>query len=284
MRRLSVFLLALCSISTILAITSPGQKLKPEEVVAKHLDSIGTAEARAAVKSRMAVGEATVTFVSQKNQQTAGRVVMASTGPKNFFGLSLNASDYTGEKFSYDGNKAKVALPLNNYPRSYLNIFVDGTGVVLRDSLLTGALSSSWVLTDLAAKKAKVSGGGLKKVDGKEVYALNYSPKGGGDYDITLFFDKDTFRHVRTEYKRTSSAGIGTSPNQSSGFDETRIKIVETFDSFKEQGGLTLPTAYKLVYSETGQRGTREVEWAYSISEMAFNQPLDEKTFDIDAK
>ncbi len=281
-----VLFLSFVILFTVTAMTSAaaGQKLKPDELVAKHLDSIGSTEARAAVKSRMAVGEASVTFLSQKNQPTVGRIVMASAGDKNFFGLSLNASDYPGEKFSYDGTKARVAVPTNNTPRSYLNIFVDSTGALLKDSLLAGALNSSWALTDLAGNKAKVSGGGLKKIDGKEFYVLGYSPKGGGDYDISLFFDKETFRHVRTEYKRSSSAAIGRNPNQSSGFDETRIKIIETFSDFKEQGGLMLPNTYKLLYSETGQRGTREVEWACSLSEFAFNQPLDDKTFDIDAK
>jgi hypothetical protein len=281
-RVLTTFFIIL-SVCSAMAATAVGQKLKPEEIVAKHLESIGSAEARAAAKTRMMVGDASVVFLSQRNQPTIGRVVMASAGDKNFFGLTLNALDYPGEKFSYDGSKARVALPVKNTPRSYLNVFVDTMNPVLRDSLLGGALNSSWVLMD-AAKKPKVGGGGLKKVDGKEYYSLSYSPKGGSDYDVSLFFDKETFRHVRTEYKRTSSAAIGTNPNQSSGFDETRIKIVETFDDFKPQGGLMLPNAYKFVYSETGQRGTREVEWAYSFNEFAFNQPLDEKTFDIDAK
>ncbi len=282
-RVLTTFFIIL-SVCSTMAATTLGQKLKPEEIVAKHLESIGSAEARAAAKTRMMVGDASVVFLSQKNQPTVGRVVMASAGDKNFFGLTLNAMDYPGEKFSYDGSKARVALPVKNTPRSYLNVFVEAMSPVLRDSLLGGALNSSWVLMDIAAKKPKVGGGGLKKVDGKEYYSLSYSPKGGSDYDVTLFFDKETFRHVRTEYKRTSSAAIGTNPNQSSGFDETRIKIVETFDDFKPQGGLMLPNTYKFVYSETGQRGTREVEWAYSFNEFAFNQPLDEKTFDIDAK
>jgi hypothetical protein len=281
-RVLTTFFIIL-SVCSAMAATAVGQKLKPEEIVAKHLESIGSAEARAAAKTRMMVGDASVVFLSQRNQPTIGRVVMASAGDKNFFGLTLNALDYPGEKFSYDGSKARVALPVKNTPRSYLNVFVDTMNPVLRDSLLGGALNSSWVLMD-AAKKPKVGGGGLKKVDGKEYYSLSYSPKGGSDYDVSLFFDKETFRHVRTEYKRTSSAAIGTNPNQSSGFDETRIKIVETFDDFKPQGGLMLPNAYKFIYSETGQRGTREVEWAYSFNEFAFNQPLDEKTFDIDAK
>ena len=283
MKRIYVFSLALFFTFSAMTLTGFGQKLKPEEIVAKHLESIGTVEARAAAKTRMAVGEASVTFISQKNQTTQGRIVLASTGGKNFFGLSLNASDYPGEKFSYNGAKAKVEVP-STTPRSYLNIFVDGNSAVLRESLLTGSLASSWALTDLASRKSKVSGGGLKKVDGKEYYVLGYSPKGGGDWDISLYFDKDTFRHERTEYKRTSSAGIGTNPNQSSGFDETKIKITETFSDYKVQGGLMLPNSYKLLYSETGQRGTRGIEWAFSLSEFAFNQPMDDKTFDVDAK
>lgn len=282
-RVLTTFFIVLL-VCLAMAATGFGQKLKPEEIVAKHLESIGSAEARSAAKSRMMVGDARVQFLSQKNQPTVGRVVMASAGDKNFFGLTLNAMDYPGERFSFDGSKARVALPENNTPRSYLNVFVLGMNSVLRDSLLGGTLNSSWVFMDAAAKKPKVSGGGLKKVDGKEFYAMSYSPKGGADYDITLFFDKETFRHVRTEYKRASSAAIGTAPEQSSGFTETRIKIVETFDDFKQQGGLMLPNTYKFLYSETGQRGTREVEWAYSFNEFAFNQNLDEKTFDIDAR
>lgn len=268
---------------TLAASIASAQKLKPEEIIAKHLDSIGTAEARAAVKSQMAVGDAVVTFMSQKNQTAAGRIVMASSGDKNFLGLQLNAADYPGDKFSFDGSKTKVAKPVNGY-RSYMTDFVEGNAPLLRDSLLGGILASSWALNDIANKKVKLGGGGLKKVDGKELYAIDYSPKGGSDVDITLFFEKDTFRHVRTEYKRTSSAGIGTRPEQSSGYDETRIKVVETFGDFRDVKGLMLPHNYKFTYSEIGQRGTREVEWAYTLNEFAFNQPIDEKSFDVDAR
>lgn len=271
-------------VAILLAVsTSLAQKMKPEELVAKHLDSIGTAEARSAVKSQMAVGDAVVTFVSQKNQPAQGRVVMASAGSKNFFGLSLNASDYPGERFSFDGSKSKVAGVVNGQ-RSYFGSFVDSNEVLLRDSLLGGALASSWALSDLANKKVKVSFDGMKKMDGKEYYVLGYSPKGGSDVDIKLYFEKDTFRHARTEYKRTISAAIGVRPEQSSGYDETRLKVTEVYSDFRAEKGLTLPHTYKLTYSEVGQRGTREVEWAYTLTEFAFNQPMDEKTFDVDAK
>ncbi len=262
---------------------SQAQKMKPEELIAKHLDSVGTAEARSSVKSQMAVGDAVVTFISEKNQNAVGRVVIASAGPKNFFGLSLNASDYPGERFSFNGSKSKVAAVMNGL-RSYFGNFVDANELVLRDSLLGGTLSSSWALNDIAGKKVKLSVGGPKKMDGKEYYTLEYTPKGGSDVGITLFFEKDTFRHARTEYKRTASAGIGVGPDQSAGFSETKLKVIETYSDFRPEKGLTLPHTYKLNYSETGQRGTREVEWAYTLNEFSFNQAMDDKTFDVDAR
>ncbi len=259
------------------------QKITSEELVAKHLDSIGTAEARAAVKSQVVVGDVVVTFISQKNQPAVGRVVMASAGTKNFFGLSLNASDYPGERFSFDGTKSKVAGVVNGQ-RSYFGNFVDTNEMILRDSLLGGTLASSWALHDLSRRKVKVSSEGTKKIDGKEHYVMSYSPKGGSDVSVTLYFEKDTFRHARTEYKRTISAAIGVRAEQSSGYDETRLKVTEVYGDFRVENGLTLPHTYKLTYSEIGQRGNREVEWAYTLNEFAFNQPMDEKTFDADAK
>lgn len=265
------------------AAAASAQKLKPEEIIAKHLESIGTAEARAAVKSQMAVGDAVVTVMSQKNQAAVGRIVMASAGGRNFLGLQLNANDYPGDKFSFDGTRSKVAKLVEGF-RSPLTNFVDSNEIVLKDSLLGGVLASSWALNDIANKKVKLGGGGVKKVDGVEVYAIDYTPKSGSDSDITLYFEKDTFRHVRTEYKRTGSAGIGRTPERSSGLDETRVKVVETYGDFKSVNGLTLPHSYKFSYSEIGQRGTREMEWTYTLHEFAFNQAIDDKTFDADAK
>ena len=274
---------SVCVLILSVASAAIAQKMKPDEIVAKHLESIGTAEVRGSIKSQMTVGDAAVTFVSQKNQAAVGRIVMASAGNKNFLGLQLNAADYPGDQFSFDGSKAKAARVINGQ-RSYLTTFVEANQIVLKDSLLGGVLASSWALNDLASKRPKLSSGGLKKIEGKEYYAVDYSPKGGGDVDITLYFEKDTFRHARTEYKRTSSAAIGRTPEQSSGFDETRLKVIETFGDFRDEKGLMLPHTYKFVYSEIGQRGTREVEWAFTLNEFAFNQPIDEKTFDIDAK
>ena len=148
-----------------------------------------------------------------------------------------------------------------------------------------GTLSNAWALLDTASRKAKISFDGTKKINGKETYVLGYSPKGGGDIDVKLYFDKETFRHVRSEYKRTTSAGIGSRPEDSSKFSENRITLTEDFADFKPEGGLTLPHSYHILYSTTGNaNGSTGIEWTFSLTEFAVNQALAANTFDIDAK
>lgn len=266
----------------LFAVNSIAQKMKAEDVIAKHLDSIATAEKRAEIKSMIAVGEVTVNYITQKNQSAQGRIVLASADDKLFYGMNLNAADYPSEKFSFDGKKAKVAV-VRAGSRSILGNFVSTNDLLLEESLLGGTLSTSWSFLHLANKKAKLSYDGTKKIDGKEVYAIGYSVKGGGDIDVTLYFDKTTFRHVRSEYKRVSSAGISSDPNQSSKFSETRLKVMEDFSDFKEENGITLPHTYILNYSVSGQRGTTEIEWKSTVNEFAFNQNLTDAMFDAEA-
>ncbi len=263
-----------------LAISAFSQKMKPEEIAAKHLDSIGTAEARATNKNRIVVGDADIVFVSQKNIPVKGRIVLASEGDKNFLGLSLNSINYPSEKFSFDGNKAKVAF-VKSGARSVLGNFVISNDILLAGSLLGGTLNTSWALLDTTNGKAKLNYEGTRKIDGKEAYVIGYAAK--SDLNITLYFDKETFQHVRTEYKRTSSAGIGLRPEQSSGFNESRFKVIEDFSDFKTEKGLTLPHSYKLNYSISGQNGTTEIQYIFLLNEFAFNQTLDAATFDAEA-
>lgn len=264
----------------IFSLTAFSQKMKPEEILAKHLDSIGTSAVRAADKTRIMVGDADVTFVSQKNLPAKGRIVLASAGEKFFWGLSLSSLDYPSEKFSFDGDKAKVGYVRIGI-RSVLGNFVSSNNVLLEEGLLGGTLSTSWALLNMADKKVKLTSEGTKKIDGKDTYVLGFAAK--SDLDITLYFDKETFRHVRTEYKRTSSAGIGTNPNQSSRFSESRFKITEDFSDFKTENGINLPHNYRLNYLVSGQNGTTEIEWKFVFNEFAFNKNLADGTFDAEA-
>ncbi len=275
MRDLIVAVLVITAFVVLSGQPARAQKLKAEDIVARHIGSLGTPGARAAVKNRIAVGRVVVRFISQKNQ-TEGRVVMASAPERNFLGMTLSAGDYSAEKFVFDGKRSHVGYA-HDGKRSVLGNFLHSNSWILEESLLAGTLTDSWALG--SAGKGKLSANGLKKIDGREVYVLGYSKKGGGDVDVNLYFDKETFRHVRTEYKRMSSAGIGTTPEQSSRFIETRYRVVEDFADFRDENGLMLPHSYKLLYSVSGQNGTTEIEWDFSLTEFAANQNLDEGTF-----
>src|SRR6476469_960600 len=116
-------LVVLSAVLSVLSIAATAQKLKAEDVIARHLDSIGTAEARAAVKNMIAVGDATAQFVSTKNQPVQGRAVFASEGQKSFIGMTMNSSLYPSERFIYDGKKLSVAAVQVN-SRSVLGNFL----------------------------------------------------------------------------------------------------------------------------------------------------------------
>jgi len=279
MKSLKLFITAV--ILTVIATeVTPAQKIKAEDVAAKNLESIGTPEARAAAKNLIAVGNGTARYTSNADLQATGRVVMASEGTKFFMGINLESTSnrFADELYTFDGSDSGAALPRQG-TRSSLGNFVQSNKVTIEQGLFGGSLTTSWLIANLASNKGKLSFDGLKKIDGKEVYVLGYTKKGGGDLDISLYFDKETFRHVRTEYKRMSSAGIGLKPEDSSKFDETRFKVSEEYDDFRPESGLTLPHSYRIVYSSSGQRGTTEIEWKFTINEFATNQKLDPSTF-----
>ena len=266
---------------TVTAVSfANAQKLKAEDVVAKNLESIGTPDARAAAKSLIAVGNGTAKFLSNADLQSPGRIVIASEGTKFFFGINLESTTnrFADELYTFDGNASSVGLPRQGN-RSALGLFVQSNKMTIEQGLLGGTLSTAWVIANISENKGKLSFDGLKKVDGKEAYVLGYSKKGGGDVDVSLYFDKDTFRHIRTEYKRMSSAGIGLRPEDSTKYDETRFKLVEEFGDFRAESGLTLPHTYRIVYSTSGQRGTTEIEWKFTLNEFSANQKLEPTTF-----
>lgn len=279
MKYMKMFLAAAALTVAITAIV-PAQKMKPEDVAAKNLESIGSSEARSAAKNMIVVGNGTAKYLTSADLQANGRMVIASEGVKFFMGINLESATnrFADELYTFDGENAGAALPRQG-TRSALGSFVQSNKMTIDQGLFGGSLSTAWVMANLSGNKGKLSFDGIKKIDGKEVYVVGYSKKGGGDVDVSLYFDKETFRHVRTEYKRMSSAGIGLRPEDSSKYDETRFKVTEEFGDFRAEMGLTLPHTYRIVYSSSGQRGTTEIEWKFTINEFAANQKLDATTF-----
>ena len=172
--------------------------LKPEEIIAKHLDSIGTAQARQGVKSRVIQGGATYRVIQGGHGAIDGKYVFASEGAKSYFLFKINTTSYRGEQFICDGNKSSVAATWSDKTHSEFGEFVLSQDILLKDNLLGGAWSSGWPLLDIDNRRPKLHSEGTKKIDGKELLAIRYQPKKSTDLDIKMYFDPQTFHHVMT--------------------------------------------------------------------------------------
>jgi hypothetical protein len=264
------------------AFAVSGQKIGTSEVLAGHLASLGSTETRASEKNRVGVGDATVRFVTGSSAAASGRIVLAGETGKVFFGMNFDSNDYPREAFAYDG-KSVAAATVRDGVRSVLGNFVLSNDRIVKESLLGGVLFSSWGPANIDTNRAKLGFEGKKKVGDRELYVLSYSPKGGSDFKVKLFFETDTFRHVRSEYTRIFSAGIGKTPDESSRFIETRLKLTEEFSDFRDESGRILPHQHRIYYSVSGQKGTTEIEWKFVYTQFAFDQNLAPGTFDANA-
>lgn len=259
------------------------EKMSPEDIIAKHLESIGTAEARAAMKSVTIIGTSKATFFGRGGGVAEGLSVVASKGDKYMVAMKFNNPEYQFESMGWDTKNFSVgfASPGN---RSVLGQFLETNRNTFERGIVSGVLSTSWELLNFDGKDAKIKYGGLEKIGDKKYYELKFSPKKGSDLSISLFFDPDTFRHVRTEYKRTLSArqgsgGIDSSSRQS----ETRYKLTEDFSDFAVENNLTLPHIYEINLEILSGNGTVAYKWEMDLQKFNFNNDIADKEFKVDS-
>ena len=265
------------------------QKMSPEDVVARHLESIGAAADRAAVTSRLMQGVAAYTLRSPGQGRVVGPVLMFSEGNKSAVAMNFGSPDYSSDKFGYDGDKLYVAY-VKPGVRSQLGDFIWNRKLLFEHGLLGGTLASTWPLLNMANKNAKLEYAGTDKHEGRQVHKLRYVPRKGADLKITFFFDAENFRHLRTEYEQTvSNQMTTTAPGGSREGSrelerELRYRMVEDFADFKQVNKLTLPHTYKLYLSMDRRLGGTYIgEWEMRFDKFGFNQQLDPKWFDVTA-
>ena len=227
---------------------SAAEKMKPEEVVAHHLEAVGTETARTA--GRKVEGPCTLQAPASGGVAGAllGRFAFDSEASRFALRMKFSSQAYPAESFSLEGGLADVGF-VQPGKRSGLGNFVSTNDVILREGLLGGVLNAGWALFGLAGRGAKVSYDGLKKLEGREVHRLRYRAKKGQDtLDVFLYFDPDTFRHVASVYRASRAQQLGTSIVSSSSEPDTYLQAQETFGDFKSVKGLTLPTTWTIRY------------------------------------
>ena len=282
--RLSILRVVRVVLLCALAIPSlsSAADLKPEEVVAKSLDAIGSAQARAGMKSRAVQGAVTYRILSGGSGSIPGKFQIATEGRKSDILLKINANGFLGEWFICDGDHASVAATYPDKTRSEFGNFVLTQDVLLRENLLGGVWSTGWPLLDIEGRKAKLRAEGVKKVDGKELIAVGYQPKKSTDLQITLFFDPQTYQHVMTLYTMEPSNTVTGGETAQARKLSRHYRLEERFSDFKTADGLTLPNHYDLRYTVEGETGyTKSVDWELSAQSIANNISIDPRAFEV---
>jgi hypothetical protein len=274
MRSLALFV----AFVAMLSISAAKDEFQASDFVKQHLNSIGTEQARAAVKNRLAQGPVTFQILNGGAQHWEGAQTFVSEGDKFASLLKFPPTVYRTEWFVRDGKKTSVAQVR---PGSYTTFgrFVMAHDEILSEGLWGGTLSTGWALAHLDERLAKLHDQGLKKVDGRELHRVDYVPKKSSDLEIQLYFEPDTFRHVMTVYLMTVSAHLGRNSAQSGQEQETHYRLEERFADFKSVDNLTLPARWTIQFTAGGPSSGSIDQFDVTEEKISHNISVDPKNF-----
>jgi hypothetical protein len=281
--KLTALILTLIFLATVSSVATPvADKIKPEELVAKHLEAIGNAETRKSNRSRIVAGTSLMNLKTGGRGNITGPALLASQKDKVLLKAEFSSAAYPFERFGFDGRKLHskqyspgVRSPLAEFFMSHETVFSEG--------LIGGTLSSAWPLFDLAARGAKLQYGGTEKIDGRQAHKLKYAPRQGGDLRITIFIDAENFQHLRTQYERVIAAPMGGTPGASASMREMRYTLTEDFRDFRAEGGLTLPHTYTIQYTVSRLNQPLALDWTFNFTRFTFDYPIEDKQFLADS-
>ena len=263
------------------SLKSAPVKIKCEELVAGHLESIGSAEARAKVRTRAMKGSAGVIFRLGDSGGLSGEGSILSEGRKIRIAMNFGHPSYPGEHHAFDGKSVTVGI-VKPSQRSNLSQFLYEHSFLMREGLIGGTLATGWCLLDMEQRKPELKYKGLKAIEGKELHQLEYKSRQGENLmRVNLYFQPDTFRHVLTKYVLTIPAQMGHSPVESALLRDRVFSLTEKFDNFQPVDGLTLPHLYRLVFSYEGQSETFLTEYEIQAGVILHNIEVDEQEFRI---
>ena len=142
MRIKGISLFIICAILLVVSSgsvhSSSADKLSTEEVVAKHLASIGSAEELAAARTRVATG-ATLARLRLTNAavELSGPAQLASDGDKFLLTMVFQSNNYPHETASFDGQNQSIGV-LTQGGRSPLGSFLASQPLLLKHGLIGG--------------------------------------------------------------------------------------------------------------------------------------------------
>lgn len=248
-------------------------KLTAQDIVTRHLESIGTASARAAAKSRTVQGSLSLSVIVGNTDRADGAMLLVSPDAQRLaMRMQFQGGKFSNEQFVFDGRKAQVGFVAPNQ-RSEIGQFLYEHEELLREGLFGGTLSTSWSLLDSNSRRAQLKYEGLKQIDNQQMIDVSYLPKkGDGELRIHLYFEPTTYRHLKTVYTFTVPRTL--SHNQKVHGDDTYYRVEETFGDFQPVNGLNLPQHWNLRYSSEGS-AAKVIEWDMKVGSITHNNVVE---------
>ncbi len=255
-------------------IGAQAQKMSAEEIISKHIESIGKSDVVANSKQRMAIGSSEF-YMPRLTKTSHGRAVLASNGNDLAFFSTFEFREYSRERIGWFGNK--ISIPnVDQGHRSPLGSFLTRYDTFLTDHLFGGCVFSTWIFFQKEGFGGRLETEGKKKIGDRDVWVVKYSPKGGlkaGSY-IRLYFDAENFHHLRTEYRQIETdQGFHDTSHARGDFSwdadmaNNGIVLTEDFEDIREVAGLTLPHKYKIALRVDSYTGTTDFYWTFGIEE-----------------
>ena len=284
--RLDSALLALfCVVLLAPAIgAGPEEKITLEQLLERHRATLGISPQDNATATRALRGITRAVAIVGPAMRLTGTVELASQGRKFNFRMRLDNSKYPGERFVFNGQESYVDYTDVGI-RSRLGSFLHHQDQILKSGLFGGILTTGWPLAGPVPEGIKVEYEGLKKKDDRKLHQVRYRiPKGGGDTEIRLFFEPETFRHVLTEYRVSINPSIGITETASAQQQVARTILEEEFSSFQTVQGLNLPARWRIRYTTEGgatisATASTITEWQVIFQGVDVDLPVDPALF-----
>jgi|WetSurMetagenome_2_1015567.scaffolds.fasta_scaffold187289_2 hypothetical protein len=296
---------AVCAVQSD-ELFSQNKELTAAELVAKHIRALGKSEALAKVKTRGVFGDAAVQFIQGGTGALMdGQFALGSEGRNLGMTLKFKDNQYPGEYFAYNGKETSVGH-ITPGQKSPIGDFVFRYNAIMKEGLLGGTMSVAWPLLSLNDKPVDLECK-QEKIKDHNYYVLEYGSRKnlGDNLKVKLYFDPETFLHVRTEYRvrikndasalpSVNSGGIGSSTSGLAQNDTNRRRpderaaretiqtsqadsiytMVELFSNFSAVDGVVLPKDYSIDYSAEGSGVSFIARWAVLVKFWKPNMPI----------
>ena len=279
-KTLAMFIISLLMLLGMTAlVAAKDSKMDPNELVALHLKSIGSPEALKAIKTIINEGNGTVRALGGGSGMLEGPSVFLSEGLKTRLFMDLGSTTYPAEQFVFDGKNFDTGF-LAPGKRSRLGAFLYNYNGIVREGLFGGAISTAWLLQSPEKHDIKLQYIGTKKLDGQELHELKcIMKKREGELNIFFYFEKDTYRHVRTVYSTHLAGVLVDDITKSSQQREERFVLEERFSDFREVNGLTLPASWQIKFTADVGVRTTIMEWNLKFTKTRMNELINPAVF-----